>query len=314
MKIETTINSLQRIPTDLYSFDYALGDLRNKKLGMPVPGIIEIYGPTHVGKSTLAYHLSSQVNLEGRVILCDFEGIDVDYVRYAYEKQGFQGTLKIINALDNKGKARSHEDMLNELTEEFYNPETTAGIVDSIGMVAPIFEVESDIEEGYGAKRATIVARFVRRLLLPLIGMELPRPLFAINHSHQILGGGYGHQSSGGVALQHAKIASVYLTYSSRDFIKTADKILAYVIRGRVEKLRYGGRGREFKIVIIPNYGVRPNLTALIDAVDIGIVERGATVKINGESLGYISKLVEADLNGADEVFEPIHKALEGLK
>lgn len=314
MKIETKINSLQRIPTDLYSFDYALGDLRNKKLGIPVPGIIEIYGPTHVGKSTLAYHLSSQINPEGRVVLCDFEGIDIDYVRYTFEKQGFQGTLKIIDAVDNKGKARSHEDMLNELTEEFYNPETTAGIVDSIGMIAPIFEIESDIEEGYGAKRATIVARFVRRLMIPMISMELPRPLFAINHSHQILGGGYGHQSSGGVALDHAKIASAYLTYSSSDFIKTADEVLAYVIKGRVEKLRYGGRGREFKFVVVPNYGVRPNLTALIDAIDLGIVERGAVVKMDGTSLGRISELFNADLNGEDAVFEPVHAALTALR
>jgi len=309
MKIEGNAKELSRIQTDLYSLDMALSS--RSALGLPVPGIVEIYGRTHVGKSTLAYHLASQVNPKGRVILCDFEGIDVDYVRRAFEQEGFDGTLKIIDAMDDKGKLRTHEDMLDDMTKEFYNEETSAGIVDSIGAISPVFEVENKIEEGFGAKRATIVARFIRRIGVPLRGMELPRPLFVTNHAHEVLGGGYGHQSSGGRALEHVKVASLYLYPRSAMHIKTSEEVLAYVIEGQVEKLRYGKKGRKFHFVIIPEYGVRRNLSALIDASELGIVERGAVVKIGEKSLGRISELYQADVEGRDEVFEPIHKALK---
>ena len=100
----------------MFSLDSALSS--TTQMGMPVPGIVEIYGRTHVGKSTLAYHLASQMNKHGRVVLCDFEGLDMDYIRRAFEQEGFDGTLKVVSAIDSKGKLKSHESMLDELTEE----------------------------------------------------------------------------------------------------------------------------------------------------------------------------------------------------
>lgn len=311
MKIEGNVAQLSRLPTDLYSLDVALGSPAMGALGIPVPGIIEIFGQTHVGKSTLAYHLASQINPTGRVILCDIEGLDIEYVKQAFEHEGFDGTLRVIDAMDSKGKMRPHEDMLDDLTEEFYKPEVSAGIVDSIGAISPISEIESKIEEGFGAKRAVTVARFVRRLNVPLKGMELPRPLFVINHAHTVVGGGHGHQASGGVALGHLKIASLYLYPKSIANIKSGDDVLAYAIEGKVEKLRYGGRGRTFQFVTVPGRGVSRNLSALLDCVALELVERGAVVKSKDKSYGYISKLVEQDIAGDDEAFADFHQMLK---
>ena len=311
MKIEGNIKELQRIQTDLYSLDVALSS--KTALGIPAPAIVEVTGRQGVGKSTLCYHLASQLNPTGRIIMCDFEGIDIAYVRNAFEQEGFEGTLKIIEAMDSKGKLRSHEDMLNEITDEFLNPEVSAGIIDSIGAISPIFEVENDIEGGFGAKRASIVARFIRRFGKILYGMEQPRHLFVTNHIHEIIGG-RGHQSAGGRGLEHAKIVSLYLYTSSAESIKSGDEVIADVVVGKCEKLRYGGKGRTFKFVTVPGYGVRTNLSALIDAVELGIVTRSAVVKIGDKSLGYISKLVESDLAGDDEAFTEIHEALKARR
>jgi RecA/RadA recombinase len=308
MKIEGNTTELKRIQTDLYSLDVALSS--KTALGIPAPAIVEITGRTHVGKSTLSYHLASQINPKGRVVLADFEGIDIEYVTHAFEQEGFDGTLKIINAMDSKGKLRTHEEMLDELTEEFYNPELTAGIVDSIGAISPIFEIENDIEGGFGAKRASIVARFIRRISKPLYGMEEPRLLFVTNHIHEIIGG-RGHQSSGGRGLEHGKIVGLYLYTSSKDSIKSGDEIVADCVIGKVEKLRYGGKGRTFKFITAPGMGVRRRLSELVDAVDLGIVDRGAVVRIGEKSLGRIGELVEADLAGNDEPFAEIHDALK---
>jgi RecA/RadA recombinase len=311
LQIEGNIQELKRIPTDLYSLDLALSS--KDQLGIPAPAIVEITGRQGVGKSTLAYHLASQVNPKGRVVLCDMEGIDIGYVRNAFEQEGFDGTLKIIEAMDSKGKLRSHEDMLNELTDEFYNPEVSAGILDSIGAISPIFEVENDIEGGFGAKRASIVARFIRRFGKILYGMEQPRHLFVTNHIHEIIGG-RGHQSAGGRGLEHAKIVSLYLYTSSAESIKSGDEVIADVVVGKCEKLRYGGKGRTFKFVTVAGHGVRKHLSALIDAVDLGIVTRGAVLKLGDKSLGYISAIVKADLDGDDAPFKEIHEALKARR
>ena len=46
------------------------------------------------------------------------------------------------------------------------------------------------------------------------------------------------------------------------------------------------------------------------DAVDLGLATRGATVKVGDTSVGYVSKLVEADLMEQHEKFEPFYEAL----
>jgi hypothetical protein len=143
--------------------------------------------------------------------------------------------------------------------------------------------------------------------------MEQPRLLFVTNHIHEIIGG-RGHQSSGGRGLEHAKIVSLYLYNSSADNIKSGDEVIADCVIGKVEKLRYGRKGRTFKFVIVPNHGVRRRLSELMDAVDLEIVTRGAVVKIGDKSLGRIGDLVEADLANNDEPFAEIHKALQGRR
>lgn len=310
--IEGNYQKPERIVTGLYSFDHALSNPRTGEIGYPTKSIIEIYGSQGVGKSTLTYFLAGKRSPQGKILICDLEGLDPDYLPVAVEKTGFDGTIEIIDSIGDKGKKRTHEEMINELTDRtLHEEDTNVGILDSVGAILPVFENESEIGEGFGAKRAVIVAQFSRKATYAVNNKDTQPNLFVVNHSHMAVGGGYGHHSAGGVALSHLGVVRLFLRYSTRDFIKTSDDVLAYVVEGTVEKLRYGGKGRKFKIAYVPGYGVRPNLTALIDCADLGLADRKATVKVGDVSLGYVSKLVEEDLSGNDEVFAPLHEALQ---
>lgn len=310
VKVEGDYTEINRISTGLYSVDAALSF--QNKMGLPLRTIVEIYGHEHIGKSTFAYYLSGMMNPTGRILICDFEGLDVNYLPVATEPSGFDGTIEILRAVDNKGKMRSHESMLNEFTTRMLRDEdVSAGVIDSIGAILPTFEQASEIGEGFGAKRAVVVAQLARKGTHAVINKPTPSNIFIINHSHTVVSGGMGHQSAGGVVLKHLGAVRLYLYFSSRDHIKSGDEILAHAVAGNVEKLRYGGKGKTFKFMLIPGYGLRPNLTAIQDCVDLGLAERGAVVKIEDKSFGYISKLVEDDLEGRDEKFEPFFELLK---
>jgi RecA/RadA recombinase len=313
--IEGNYQKPERVVTGLYSFDHALSNKRTGDIGYPTKSIIEVYGSQGVGKSTLTYFLAGRRSTGGRILICDLEGLDPDYLPVAVGTTGFDGTIEIIDSVEPKGKKRTHEEMINELTDRtLYEEEINVGILDSVGAILPVFENESEIGEGFGAKRAVIVAQFSRKATYTVNNKETQPNLFVVNHSHMAVGGGYGHHSAGGVALSHLGVVRLFLRYSTKDFIKSGDDILAYVVEGTVEKLRYGGKGRKFKIAYVPGWGVRPNLTAMIDCVDLGIADRKATVKIGDQSFGYISKMVEEDLSGNDDFFAPFHEALKNYK
>jgi RecA/RadA recombinase len=314
-KIETNFREIERIPTGLYSFDHSIPFQNNT--GLPLNIITEIYGREHIGKSTLAYYLSGvvakHITPDGIISLCDFEGLDINYLAHAVGMGGFEGTIKTIDPIDVKGKARSHEDMLGEFVVTLKDEKTSCGIVDSIGAIQTTEEEASNLEEGFGAKRAVIVSKFVRKLNSLMRAKESPVNAFLINHAHTAVMG-FGHNSSGGVALKHLAILRIFMIPSSADNIKSGDDVLANVVEGRIEKLRYGGNGGRFKFVTIPGYGVRSNLTAVIDCIDLGIASRGSTIKMDDKSFGYFSGLVQADLEGRLDKFEPFFEALKKHK
>ena len=307
--VEGTHVPQTRIETGLYSFDNALS--HRGQYGYPTKSIMEIYGQAGIGKSTLSYFLAGKRNPTGRILITDLEGIDTEYLPIATAPAKFDGVIEIVSAIDSKGKMRTHESMMGEMTNRVLTePDTQAGILDSVGAILPVFENESEIGEGFGAKRAVIVAQFVRKATFTVNNKPEQPNIFVINHSHVVVSGGQGHQSAGGVALSYLGVVRLYLYNSSGDNIKSGDEVIANCVGGVVEKLRYGGRGRKFKVFIVPGFGIRPNLTAVQDACDLGLATRGAVVKIGDTSMGYISKLVEDDLEGRDEKFEPFFDAL----
>jgi RecA/RadA recombinase len=181
-----------------------------------------------------------------------------------------------------------------------------AAIVDSVSAIMPVMEHEGELSEAFIGQRAKLVSKMARKAMYILKNKTSPAILFVINHKYAIIPG-MGSTTAGGNVLKNAAVlrANIWIDESITDSDKN---LLASVVTGVTEKLRYGGAKRRFKFVIVPGVGVSRNLTAVIDCVDLGLATRGATMKIGETSMGRISALIEQESN--DKKFEPFYNEL----
>ncbi len=303
-------SSIEHYRTGLFSLDVALSN--HGELGMPLPTSLELYGSQEVGKSTLAYYLAGTLS-KGGVSILDLDGSDRNYVKAAFERSGFNGKVKLISPMGGKKKEmRLHSDCLNELGRDMENPKYTAGILDSVSAYVPNAEAESEIGDADVGRRAKDMAKFARMVVRGFSSKPDPSLCIIVNHAYAVIGG-RGSQTAGGDAIKF--LSGVRLRVWTDEVISSRDKthVLAFVVRGKVEKLRYGGKGREFKYVILPQMGVSRELSALFDCFDLGMANRGTVITITGfpdENYGYLSKMIEAAREGDVNKFEPFQALL----
>lgn len=309
-------HEIERLETGLYTFDKAVGS-KTGRLGLPLRSMTEISGRSHVGKSTTAYYLSGRISSlqsgKGSIEICDLEGLDVVYLKHALGVSGFKGHVHLIDGLE-KGKLRKHSVMIQEGVEKLMaDSNTRVVLLDSISAFTPDAESAGDFGESFMGKRAFTLAQFARRSVTYLKAKEEASCVIFINHDYSIMAG-VGNASAGGDTLK--SLAAIRLSLRQQEVIKdTNENVLGYRVGGTVNKLRYGGKGRKFSLVVIPDYGVSKEMTAVYDASDLGLIDRGAVVKVDGKSIGYISKLFESAIAGQtskfDGVFEKIEKDKE---
>src|SRR5258706_8016434 len=122
----------------LFSLDLALSN--KGELGVHMRTIMEVYGHPETGKSTLCYYLAGVLVGNGNSSICDVENADPGYIKDTVETAGLNGTVKLINTTNDKGKPRPHEEMLNEVAADLYDEDIGSIILDSVGMVQPLAE------------------------------------------------------------------------------------------------------------------------------------------------------------------------------
>jgi RecA/RadA recombinase len=294
---------VERLSTGIYSLDVAL------KGGLPLRCLHEVYGYEHVGKSTFCYYLAGKVSQEaGEISVCDIEFLDKDYLKSAVGMGGFRGAVHLIGT-QKKGKISSHEDMLEEMINSVRDKETVAsGILDSIGALVPIAESEGDLIDEQVGRRAKLVAKFVRKASWALVNKPKPAAVFVVNHVAAVIGG-RGTQTIGGVSLKQLAISRINLW--QKETIKSGDEIIGYAIAGTVEKLRFGGKGGKFQVINLAGRGIHPGLSAMFDCFEMGLAERGASVRMDDKSLGRIGTFFEAAQHDSRAKFEPFLEALD---
>jgi hypothetical protein len=93
------------------------------------------------------------------------------------------------------------------------------------------------------------------------------------------------------------------------------EHIIGYCAKGKTEKMRFGGKGREFQYYIVPGFGVHAGATALFDCVELGLVDRGNTLKVDGKSLGYLKKdYLDHANSGKSRKFDVFFELLENYE
>ena len=312
-KVEITGSypSVERKLSGLFSLDLALSS--RGELGIPMRSILELYGYTNVGKSTLSYYLAGKTTERGTVVDCDLENADRAYFKRTLENSGLVGTGHLIDSIDNKKQPIPHEVMLGDMATRFVDNEVGACIIDSIGAVQPIAEKEGDFGEAFMGKRAKLVAQVSRNLVNSLRNKERPSVAFVINHVHAVIGG-RGHITAGGDTLKYLAAVRIFM-WPEEAFTDENDNPIGFLVHGKIEKLRYGGKNREFTFYIVPDFGVHAGASAMFDCFSLGLAERGTTVKIGKKGLGYINKdFLRYAAEGKQRKFAPFVEALEEYK
>jgi hypothetical protein len=79
-----------------------------------------------------------------------------------------------------------------------------------------------------------------------------------------------------------------------------------------VDKNRFGGSGRKFRIYIVPGVGVHLGMGALFDCISLKLGQRteNGTIKLDGASMGRIGTFVKYAYEGKEDKFTPFFEAL----
>lgn len=313
VRVEGRYPILERKSTGLFSLDWALSSRGD--LGAPLRSIYEVYGYPNAGKSTLCYYLAGKLSPQNEISICDLENLDVQYLKSGVGMSGFKGVVKVIDSTDAKNAMRTHEDMLTDMV---INLNTTSGsvIFDSVGAVQSQAEQVGDFGEAFMGKRAKLIAQVARSLANIVRNNDLAKNAFIINHVHQIIGG-RGHTTAGGVTLTYMAAVRIMI-WTAEQFVQevaSGERPIGYLVQGKTEKLRFGGKGRTFLYYIVPGIGVHSGVSAMFDCFNLGLAERSTTVKMGGKSMGYLKKeFLEYAESGKMRKFDPFIEALENYQ
>lgn len=319
--VEGSYPTLSRVRTELFSLDAALS--HRGSLGLPLRVPIELYGYEGVGKSTLSYYLAGRVaTAQGSgVTIADLEAADREYIRRAVAAGGYKGVVKLADLVEPDGKPIPHERVLMVMARDLLFERASAVIWDSVGATRPLSEMEAltapdpkgkamfgERHMGQGAFLATQVTE---ALSTALITKKTPSTAIQINHLHPRMGM-LGHTTTGGQRIKY--LAGVRMMVQRGDVYLLDDddpnSLLGYLVYGKIEKLRYGGGTRKFQYFVVPGFGVHVGVTAMFDALDLGLIEaKGGRIFLDGRNLGWIKKdLLKYALDGHKRKFYPFQE------
>lgn len=302
MEIIGTTSHVQRICTGLYSFDHAFINQKGE-IGFPIGKGVEIYGSTHCGKSTITYGFAGMIAriLKKDIALADFEGFDPDFLTTVLQSTGFDGKIFCIQEDDD-------ETALDLLLTTLRKSDYCVGIVDSIGAISPVAEAEGDLGESNMGRRAFLIAQFTRKALKILRSPD-SKTIFMINHAYPRIGG-RGMDTPGGEVKKYLTSLriSVKRRYLKNKYEEFPDG--SYIIEGDVIKNRWGLKDKSFHLFVLAGYGIHVGLTAMYDLIDMGLVERGRTMKMDGVSFGSLKDVIMKAHDGNEKFFIPFIEKL----
>jgi recombination protein RecA len=295
--------TIKRLETGLHSFDRAFEN-RKGEIGFPLGKGIEVFGATHIGKSTIAYGLAGIIASiqERNIALADLEGFDPDFLITVLENSGFSGDVYNI-------QEDTDEKALDKLASFVKDDDYGVAILDTIGAISPISEQEGAIGEASMGRRAKIMAQFVRKCMKRLRKPNAPT-IFMVNHEYPRIGG-LGSITPGGeikkyLASMRVKVKRVYYKNKYAEYPDGS-----YVIEGKVIKNRWGFKDRPFWLFVLAGRGISKGMTAIYDAsrLDLLTLDRNI-VKIGDTSFGHIKKLIQEAQDGNEEPFEIFYELL----
>jgi recombination protein RecA len=241
---EDFVPEINTYPSGSLTLDLALG-----RGGIPQGRLIEVYGPTSAGKTTIAMLHAAEVQRanpdERCVAFVDVEhtfdpklaveyGMDLNNLVYV-NPQTAENAIDITDALIRSGEIRLI-------------------IIDSVSSLTPSKVVESSIEQ----QTMGLLARFMSTTCQKLNGPAYQHncTVLFINQIREKIGVMYGNPetTSGGRALPF--YSSVRLHVRAGDQLKTKDEVYGHIVKVKVTKNKVGTPHKEAAFPLIYGKGV----------------------------------------------------------
>jgi len=263
-------------------------------LGIPLSRVIEIFGPEHIGKSTILDQLFAEVqSIGGEAFLADTE---VSRDRYYTANLGVD--LNKLKYLEFEYDNRYIENVLNAVVQtiNIWAPANIPMVIgwDALGSTPTHDELEKGVapQKSHQPGAAAKAMALAQRLVVPkLAGTKIS--FVIINHEYDNINfSGFGKPklTYGGHATRHMASLRIQL-YSSGKWIKRSDGwIVGRTIVAKVLKNRVGEAMREAQIPMLTGQGTENMITVLEDLKALGIITANRSwnaINIDGLELSF---------------------------
>lgn len=302
-----------RWTSGLSTLDKALMDAQGNR-GVPGNAIVEIYGPTGVGKTTVATDIAGSVGKQAgqRIDFLDLEGQSEVTIKSILENRGFDGEVNWTMML----ATETPEETIERWTNSLFDDDAGIGILDSVGAYTASAELSGGMTDRNVGLKPTGFGNVTGRLTRAIEISEKPRLFFLLNHEHPVFGS-FGAQTttSGGAKkdfLLHVKIR-LQMGFLGKSVVNFDP---GYLVKGVLKKNRYGFTNYAFYAFILRGQGIHRGLTkmwecialkeATLTADKIGL---GTSVKMDGKSYGKLGDIFNDHINDT-EFFIPFHQKL----
>ena len=264
--------NIETIPTGSLSLDIALG-----LGGIPRGRIVEIYGPESSGKTTVALHMTAEVQKRGGIAgFIDAEhaldpvyakniGVDIDNLYISQPDNGEQA-LEITETMVRSGAM----DII---------------IVDSVAALVPKAEIEGDMGDSHVGLQARLMSQALRKLT-GVVSKSNCTVVF-INQRREIVGVMFGNPetTTGGRALKF--YSSIRMDVRRIESLKQAGEVIGNRTRVKVVKNKIAPPFKEAEFDIMFGQGISTvgDILDLAAQVNI-IVKSGAWYAYNDAKIG----------------------------
>jgi len=296
------IKDVKTISSGSLGLDYSLGIG-----GYPRGRIVEIYGPSAAGKSTLTLHAIAECQKSGGIAAF----IDAEHaLDLKYARQLGVNTEDLLFSQPDYG-----EQALDIVLEILKANIVDLVVVDSVAALTPKSEIDGDMEQRHVGLQARMMSQALRKLTA--IVSKTDTCLIFINQIREKVGVMWGSNevTPGGRGLKF--YCSVRVDVRRVSSIKKGDSILGNRVKTKISKNKLAPPHRECQFDIIFGKGINSHGDLVDIACDYGLIEKsGSWFSYKGIQLGQgrdsAIKFVEGDQEIKNEIETTLRNDLFG--
>lgn len=302
---DDSVADVEVFPTGAISLDVALG-----VGGLPRGRIVELYGPTGGGKTTLALSVAANCQRSGGVV----GFIDAEHAlsRELALNIGIDPARFVVHQPDHGEQA---VDMVEKMVS---SGAFDMVIVDSVAAMSPKAEIEAEVEQHGMALHARLMSKFMRRVVAPV---ERTNTLLVLINQVRTNLAAYGapDDTTGGKAIKFFSSVRIEVRTSNSKRIGREGAFTGTTVTAKVVKNKLASPFRTAEYDIVFGQGISGGGALLGVAEQLGLIARAGasyTDVATGERIAVgkdaAKAVLDSDAELAQRLVDGVYAALRG--